>query len=300
MSNINELNDRFGLGGKLRFSVVGEGITVADVQTADCTARVSLQGAQVLEWTPKGQKPVVWLSQDSRFTPGKSIRGGVPICWPWFGAHNSNPDFPAHGYARTVPWILQEAKETDNGGVRLSLKLQENESLQGMWPYKTPLELHIHFAATLEIELLTRNEDSQPVQISEALHTYFAVGDIRKVRVSGLDKVEYLDKVRDFTRTEQEGDIRFESEVDRVYLDTTSECIIDDESWQRRIHISKKGSQSTVVWNPWQDKATAMGDMGSDGFLSMLCVESANAANNIVTIEPGAEHRLMVRYHVEE
>ena len=145
---------------------------------------------------------------------------------------------------------------------------------------------------------MTENTGQQSQTISEALHTYFAVTDVRQVQVYGLENTDYLDKVDGFMRKHQAGAVTIDAEVDRVYLDTESECIIDDVAGQRHIHVQKRGSRSTVVWNPWQDKAEAMGDMGEQGYLSMLCVESANAMQNAVTIPAGQSHRLWVKYHV--
>lgn len=295
--SIESFNKKYGIEKKIWFSEIGE-ITVVNIKTSHCEASIAMQGAQLINWTPVGQKPVIWLSQDARLVNGKSIRGGIPVCWPWFGAHDSQTHFPAHGYARTVQWELFEVNENEKGTVELGFKLVPNQSVAGMWPFSCPLELRIRLDSFLEVTLITQNNDSQPVKISEALHTYFAVGDIRKTRVSGLDGCFYLDKVKEFARFQQAGDILFTSETDRVYLDTENTCVIHDEAWQRKIHIEKQGSQSTVVWNPWQNKSNAMGDMGAEGYLSMLCVESANAATNVVVIEPGTEHRLMVRYHV--
>jgi len=299
MIDINEINSRFGLPAKLAFKSIREDMTVADISTGLCTARIALQGAQVVDWIPAGEKAVIWLSEDAKFRPGKSIRGGVPICWPWFGAHDSRKDFPAHGHARTVPWNILSSEVLADDRIRLGFCLQTNEATHALWPYNSPLELHITLGSTLELELITRNHDNQPITISEALHTYFAVGDVRQVSVTGLDGCDYLDKVDNFARKTQQGDVTFAGEVDRVYLNTESGCVIDDAGWQRRIHINKRGSHSTVVWNPWIDKALAMGDMGKDGYLDMLCVESGNAAENVVIVEPGGEHRLWVEYRIE-
>lgn len=298
MQTIDEMNTRFGLGDRLNFELLAGDMAVINIKTGLCSARLTLQGAQVLDWTPAGHKPLIWLSRDAKFKRGKSIRGGTPICWPWFGAHDNKPDFPAHGYVRMTEWTMTESKVLENGVLRLAFELQPDKANQPMWPYNTPLALNITLGRELELELLTHNLDDRAVHITEAIHTYFAVGDIRQVTVSGLDNCEYLDKVQDFARLRQQGEIRFEAETDRVYLDTQSECVIHDAAWDRRIHIEKQGSDSTVVWNPWIDKSLAMGDMGEQGYLSMLCVESANAGSNVVTIGPGDKHRLWVRYHI--
>ena len=183
--------------------------------------------------------------------------------------------------------------------LKLVFYLETGKTTRHLWPNTCSLELRMTLGTTLELELRTRNNDEQTVIITEALHTYFTVGDVHQVRVLGLDGCDYLDKVQDFTRHTQRGAIHFSGEVDRVYLDTTADCVIEDPVWQRKIHIKKAGSQSTIVWNPWLEKSSAMCDMGEDGYLSMVCVETANAAENTVSIEPGKEHRLWVSYWVE-
>lgn len=299
MYDSDALNRRFAREGRLHFQALDEGLAVADITTDLCTARIALQGAQLLDWTPAGEKPLIWLSKEAVFRAGKSIRGGVPVCWPWFGAHETRADYPAHGYARTVPWDLIAVEDMPDDRIRLDFCLQTSEATRAWWPYNSPLELYITLGDSLELELVTQNADTQAISITEALHTYFAVGDVRQVRVQGLTGCDYLDKVDAFTRKTQQSEIRIAAEVDRVYLDTQAECVIEDAAWQRRIHINKRGSHSTVVWNPWIDKSLAMGDMGQAGYLDMLCVESGNAASNVVTIPPGGEHRLWVRYHIE-
>jgi glucose-6-phosphate 1-epimerase len=299
MTDIAELNTRFGIPAALTFGEYG-GVGIAEVTAAHGKATIALQGAQVIAWAPDGEKPVIWLSSDAQFVPGKSVRGGVPVCWPWFGAHASESGYPAHGYARTVPWQVTRAGPMIDGRVRLAFELIENDITRRLWPHTSPVELHITVGNTLELELVTRNAGKKPLTISEALHTYFAVGDVRKVRIQGLDGAEYLDKVGAMQRRKQIGPVLFTGETDRIYLDTDAKCVIDDGEWQRRIHIAKTGSHSTVVWNPWAVKAQKMGDMGEDGHLDMVCVESGNAADNAVTLAPGAEHRLSVTYRVEK
>lgn len=298
MTRVEDLNKQHALDGQLLFKELADGVIVAEVETAGATATIALQGAQVLHWAPKGEAPVIWLSEQARFAPGKSVRGGVPICWPWFGAHVSEADFPAHGYARTTPWDVEFAEALDGGELRLVFRLIESEHTEKLWPHVTPVQCVITVGKSLSVELLTRNDGAEAVTISEALHTYFSVGDVRQVKISGLENTAYLDKVRGFQQFSQAGNVEIAEEVDRVYIDTVREVVIDDPVLKRRIHISKQGSHSTIVWNPWIDKAAQMGDMGDDGYLHMVCVESGNAFHNAVTIEAGGEHFLQVDYRV--
>jgi glucose-6-phosphate 1-epimerase len=296
MNRCSDLNNRFGIKDAVTFTANADGLITIEVKTPKAEARILLQGAQVLSWKPINEQSVVWLSPAAKYVPNKSVRGGIPICWPWFGTHDTQPGFPAHGVARTTVWQVDQVEQLTNGDVRLLFHLPQTVQTGAYWPHVTPLQYSVTIGSSLQLELTTRNESEASIIVGEALHTYFAVSDVREVRVSGLDNCEYLDKVTGGTRNRQIGEVAIAGEVDRIYLDTDAECIIEDSDWQRHIHIQKSGSRSTVVWNPWIDKATKLGDVGDEGYLRMLCVESANAADNVVTIPAGGEHRLWVKY----
>lgn len=299
MTNVAALNDQFAIKGQLEFQDGPGGLTIAEVRNRYATAKITLQGAQVINWAPLNEHPVIWLSKAAKFAPGKSVRGGVPVCWPWFGPHATEASYPGHGFARTVAWDVIASEALEDGRTRLVFRLQENDITRAQWPHNTPLDCRITVGDALELELVTKNAEDATITITEALHTYFEVGDISKVKLYGLEDTEYLDKVDGGQRKIQHGPVTIEGEVDRVYLGTRAECVIDDPVLQRKIHISKRGSDSTVVWNPWIEKANKMGDLGEDGYRHMLCVESGNAAENVVTIAPGETRHMWVRYHVE-
>ncbi len=299
MADISALNARYGIPGQLGVQAGAGQLAVVKVANVRATATIALQGAQVVHWSPVGQHPVIWLSGAARFASGKSIRGGIPLCWPWFGPHPTEPAFPAHGFARTSPWEILETQALADGATRIALRLTHTDATRALWPHAAELECHVTVAAALEIDLVTRNTGSESITIGEALHTYFEVSDVRRVRIEGLEECHYLDKVDGGRRRQQAGPVTFVAETDRIYLDTVADCLIDDPGLARRIRIRKRGSRSTVVWNPWIEKAARMGDLGEDGYLHMVCVETANAADDVVTIPPGAEHHLAVRYELE-
>jgi len=293
------LNSRFGIEDRLVFKPGPGGLPVAAVDNEAASAVIALQGAQVIRWAPRGEQPVIWLSEAARFASGKSIRGGVPVCWPWFGPHPDEAGFPAHGYARTVSWDVLGSEALGRARTRLVFRLRESDATRAWWPHDTPLECSVTVGGSLELELVTRNAGSAAVIIGEALHTYFQVGDVSRVQVLGLEDGEYLDKLDGSRRKTQSGPLSIAGEVDRVYVNNSSPCVISDPVLARRILIEKRDSESTVVWNPWIEKSEKMGDLGEDGYRHMLCVESGNAADNVLTLAPGAEHRLWVRYRVE-
>ncbi len=294
------LNAQFGIEDQVSFREQSPGFIVIDIANAQATAALALQGAQLLTWTPAGQPAVVWQSPEARFVDGKSVRGGVPVCWPWFGARPDDATLPAHGFVRTARWeVIRTATLAGSGATRVELRFLHSDATRRMWPHRSELELHVDIGSTLEMELISRNTGAEAFTMTQALHTYFAVGDIRQTRVTGLDGCDYLDKVGEEQRRRQQGPVTFSGETDRIYVDTDADCLIEDPHLQRRIRVSKRGSHSTVVWNPWIEKADRLGDLGEDGYLHMVCVESANAADDRVTLEPGNEYHLAVRYSVE-
>lgn len=298
MNEVEDIGRQFGIDGRLHFEALGEGLVQAVVATPQAEARLCLQGAHMLAWQPRHQvHDVLWLSAQARYLPGKSIRGGVPVCWPWFGPHPQDASLPAHGFARSASWQVTASRVTDDGAVALTLQLAGSHAA---WPHATELSLTIEVGQTLRMALTTRNTGTQAIPLGEALHTYFKVSDIGTVSVIGLDGVAYWDTVGTVTRKVQAGAIDFAAETDRVYIDSPQRCVIEDPGLARRIHIEKQGSLSTVVWSPWTDKAARMGDLGQpDGWRGMLCVESGNAWDNCLNLAPGASHTLDVRYRVE-
>ncbi len=291
------LNEHYAVNGQISFRELGDGFIVADIQNSYCTASIALQGAHLLSWIPANEQPVIWLSTDACFSEGKAIRGGIPVCWPWFGTPESEPSFPAHGLARITRWELTGTAQLDDGRSRISFRLTTTADTS-MWQHPAICELCITLGNTLEMALTTSNLGTESFVIGQALHSYFVVGDIRRATVHGLDGRPYLDKLEGFKRHIQNGPLSFDVETDRVYLQTADECRIEDRALRRTIHIDKTGSASTVVWNPWREHAAKMGNLGEDGYLTMLCVESANAADDVVHIAPGCSHTLFVCYRI--
>lgn len=299
------LDSRFGLPGQVRFRTGPDELVFAEIDNPHASASVCLQGAHLVTWRPKAQaEAVIWVSEAARYARGKSIRGGVPVCWPWFGPHATESGFPAHGYARTVMWEVISSQALEDGATELALMLLQNEQTRALFPHACRLELVLTVGERLRVELVTTNLDTEAIEIGEALHTYFRIGDIGQVRVLGLEGCEYVDKVDGGARKRQEGAITFQGEVDRVYLNTAAECVIEDPVLRRRIHIAKSGSLATVVWTPWLDKAQKMGDFGPGragrgGWREMVCVESGNALDDVVSVPAGGTHRLTVDYWAE-
>lgn len=296
-ADIPELNARFAIPGQVSFHAVN-GMAVVEIANDVATASLAMQGAQLLNWTPRGMSPVIWLSPKARFAPSAAIRGGVPICWPWFGPPTGGSGLPSHGFARISPWELLEVRASPEA-THLAFRMASGAGAQAQWPSTVVPELRVTIGTRLEMELVTGNTGNKPVTIGQALHAYFEVGDVRQVRIEGLDGCPYIDKVDGERRGIHNGTLAIGRETDRIYLDATADCIIDDPVLARRIRIEKHGSRSTVVWNPWADKAASMGDLGKNDYLRMVCVEAANVADDVVTVAPDSSCRLGVICSVE-
>jgi len=269
-----------------------------DVATPQATAQVYLHGGHVAAWQPShASAPVLWLSAQSHFRADKPIRGGVPICFPWFGPHPEDASVPAHGFARLSPWTLCAAGE-HNGAVTLTLQL-ESDNASPVWPHHFHADLRVSIGSVLKIDLVVNNVDQAAFTFEAALHTYFAVSNIEHVTVSGLEHTLYLDKVDGASRQQGSHPIAFAGETDRVYLDTTAPCFVHDGGLARRIKIEKRGSGSTVVWNPWIQKARNMADFGDDEWPGMLCIETANVGKSAVRLRPGDRHTMSATITVE-
>jgi glucose-6-phosphate 1-epimerase len=278
------------------------GLSLLRLSTPVATGELYLQGAHISAWAPAGDGEEIWMSKASMFEPAEPLRGGVPICFPWFGPGRDSSMSPVHGYARLADWSLASAEDVD-GTVNLVLVLTDADvaGLPGVekWPHPFELAYRVSFGAELAVALTARNTGSEEFVFEEALHTYLGVEDIHRVRIEGLDGSQYLDRAPGGVagRQTQVGPMTFTGETDRLFYSTSSASVIDVAAG-RRITVAKDGSANTVVWNPWIAKAAAMPDYGDDEWREMVCLEAANALENAKTINPGAEHTMSARYAV--
>jgi len=295
------LNEQLAIEQHLQFTLGHGERLLAEVANQHAQATIAMQGGQVMTFQPKKQEPVLWISQFGYLNSGAAIRGGIPICWPWFGSHPSDQQQPKHGFARTSPWRVLETQVVDEDATQLVLELEKTPETHALWPHSAQLQLIVTVGAQLTVTLMTRNTGQETITLTEALHSYFLVSDVTtQVKIHGLEGTQYIDKVDRDQRKVQQGAVTISGETDRVYLDTQADCVIEDARLHRRLRIAKTGSASTVIWNPGAEKAKQMGDLGSIGYLSMVCVETANAADNSVTLQPGDEHQLTAIISVEK
>jgi glucose-6-phosphate 1-epimerase len=265
---------------------------------------VAQQGAQILSYQLAGQPPLIWLNDEAVFEAGKSIRAGVPVCWPWFGNLSRNPQSvqamrvskeqpTAHGFVRAMDWELAGI-QIEGESLKVEFVLPYPDGGFPGWPHEVDLKLSIRLDEQLHIGLCSHNRGSSSVTISQALHSYFAVSDVRTVHVEGLNGLDYIETLDDWKTVKQIGDLQFTGETDRIYLDAPQKLSIVDPAWKRRIELSSSGSRSAVIWNPWTERAAAFSDMADDGWQRMLCIETANVMNDAVVLAPGASHTLGV------
>ena len=260
---------------------------------------IYLHGAHVTHWKPAGAEPVLWMSPKAVFEAGKAIRGGVPICLPWFGPHPASADAPAHGLVRTKAWELVDTDESADG-VTVTLRTRVGEADSPHWTHRFTATFTVHFGRTFAMTLVVENTGSQAFDFSEALHTYFRVRDVRETSIGGLKGVTYIDKMDNSARRREEREgIVMTGETDRVYVDTADTCVVQDQHLGRRIFVEKTGSASTVIWNPFPAKAARQTDVGEENWPGFVCVESANCADNTVTLAAGATHKMGVTLRLE-
>jgi glucose-6-phosphate 1-epimerase len=270
------------------------------LSTARAEAHVYRHGAHVTHFQPAGERPVLFLSRQSQFAAGKPIRGGVPICFPWFGPKADDAAAPLHGFARLLEWALVSIEKDADGALVATLELRSDEYTHRFLPHVFSVRMVVSAGRSLRLALAVHNHGDQPFRFAEALHSYFAVGDARQLRIAGLERARYVDKTdAGALKTLGDAPLTIAGETDRVFTGHAGRVAIEDPAWQRRIRVERTGSATAVVWNPWLAKAKAMPDFGDDEWTEMVCVESANALDDALTLPPGASHELTTTIAVE-
>jgi len=276
-------------------------------------AEVFLQGAQVTGYQRHGEPSILFLSKECQYKQGSALRGGVPICWPWFGDLNKNnsalqkqftlpfvESASAHGFVRNVDWDVTEIDISDDETTRIILEYIITKDNIFNWPFSAKLVYEINIGKRLTLSLRIHNTDKKTFMFSGALHTYFNVSHIDHVKVKGLHDVSYIDALKNWETFKQQGDISFNSELDRIYLlRSIDECShgskVNLKDGNRELIIESSGSGSLVIWNPWVEKSQRLSQFLADDYQKMVCIETANAADDMVTLEPNAEHVLSVK-----
>lgn len=297
--NIEQLNKDYAIDDQIKFIEGKNGFSLIEIHNTTAKALISVYGGQVMSFQPNTESDdLLFISNKAYYQQGKAIKGGIPLCWPWFGPDPEAQGRSSHGFVRNRSWTVSGTQALSNGTTKVTLSLVDTPDTREIWTHPFELSLEISIDTSLTLELVTRNRCEQAVSITQGFHTYFKVGDINQVQVFGLEDTNYFDKVDGGQQKLQKGSVKISSEVDRIYTDVQGELAIDDASLGRRIRISSTGSHSAVVWNPWEKISAQMGDLEDEDYKKFLCVETLNAATDVIHIPAGGEYRLMANYTV--
>ena len=296
-TSVSLLNDRFGIPGKAEIQEGKGGLSCVRVSSSSALGEIYLHGAHVTSWRPNCGKEILFVSSRSEFKDGKAIRGGIPICFPWFGPKQDDRSASSHGFVRTRPWHLKsiDASATD---VTVTMFTESDLDTKRWWNFDFRIEHRVRFGADLQSDLVVVNTGNTPLTFEAAQHTYFRVENIQQVQISGLEGTRYLDKVDSGSEKLQEGVIEFREETDRVYLNTLNAVTLSDVSRNQNCVVEKNGSRNTVIWNPWAEKAQALPDLADDEYRVMVCAETACIGEAAVTLEPNDQHTMTSLYRV--
>lgn len=309
MELLEQLNREFAIRDRVSFHEDQPGMPQARIVTAASEATIYLQGAHITRWSPRGQQPVLYLSPRTEIAPGKAIRGGVPVLFPWFGDRWNGKELeartgiksPSHGFARNTLWTVERTHLSPDGDVHITLSLAPTELSRTLGYDDFLVRLTFLIGRELRMELAVTNRGAAAMEFEEGLHSYFAVADVGPVRVAGLRGSTYLDKRDNMLRkVQRETLLAFTRDVDQVHVNTTDPLTIVDPEWQREIHIAKDGSQTTVTWNPWDVLTPGLKDLPPDAWKHFVCVEAVNSGDNRVTLAAGETHTLACTIRTQE
>lgn len=278
------------------------GFPIIRIDNEHASAVISVYGAQVLSYRSKNStKDLLYVSEKAFFEKGKAIKGGIPICWPWFGQDQEKVGTQMHGFARNMLWKLEDTRVLADGETVIILSLTDTEETKKLWPHEFKLTLKIQVGKTLKLVLQTENTGSSSFVITQAMHAYFAIDDIHQISILGLDQVSYFDKVSGKTESVlQKNDLFIDQEVDRIYTDVPCELVLVDRESNRKVIIHSKGSETAIVWNPWIEISKNSGDLTDDAYQQFVCIETANAVEDKVIVEANASYFLEAEYVITE
>ncbi|QYK00025.1 D-hexose-6-phosphate mutarotase [Shewanella psychrotolerans] len=263
------------------------GLDYVDVDTELCKARIFMQGAQIESFQPKGKPPLLWVSSADDYQPGSGIRGGIPVCWPWFGM-NENPQWPQHGFARIRLWQL-DAVQMQDQAVELKFSLTVDDADKQYWPYQSRVELIFNLSDSLSVKLVNTNLGETPFSLTQALHTYFPIEDIHQLKASGFSGANYIE-FGEGPYTQDGDEVCFDRETDRVYSQLEDCQLLHTPNGTIEVH--RENSHSAILWNPWIDKSKRLSRFNDKDYLTMVCLEAANVLDDKVTLAPGESHTL--------
>lgn len=288
--NTDDLNDKFAIEGEIGFAELEGELSFAMIANKWADANICLYGAQITGYRPQGTNNVLWMSPESYFEEGKAIRGGIPVCFPWFGPHEEDESLPQHGFARLMNWDVVETGTLENGESLLRLQLCSSEKTKAYWAYDFCAEMIFVVGQKLHVTLKVTNTSEEEMGYSCALHSYFNVSGIENVAIEGLQNTPYQNQLDGKEYVQDEELLMISKAETRHYYDTVTACRIDDPLYGRRIIVEKEGSKNSTVWNPWSETCKQMGDMPDDAYETFVCLETVNKINDIIQLAPGESH----------
>lgn len=295
--DIQQLNRDFGIANQLEIVLGQGGLPMIKIDNGSARALISVYGAQVLSFQPKDHdEDLLFLSEQSDYADGKAIRGGIPLCWPWFGPDPKGLQRPDHGFARNHFWQIAKTEAIGEAETKVSLKFNESFEDENTWQQPFMLMLDISIGPSLQLKLTTVNTGEESFSITQALHSYFRIGHIEGVKVLGLEDCDYFDKLDQGARKSQDGAITVSREVDRVYTNAVKDLIVMDPVFNRRIRINSPGTSTAVVWNPWSETTRNMPDLHNSAYRQFICVEVGNVASDVIEVQPGGRHSLQADF----
>jgi len=291
--NIHELNKNFGKANEFDFFQDNHGLIAVKIKNKVAEATIMLYGAHVLSYKPINQKELLWMSRTSFFEVGKPIRGGIPVCFPWFGPNPNDSNLPIHGFARLKNWSLLNTESLNNGSSSLILGLESNEETLTIWPHPFKATIEFIVGNELSVKLTINNIGDNSFICTNALHSYFNISNVDNVNLHGLSECEYSNSLNNGAIEKQEENLLLiNKELNRRYINHAGATLIEDKLWARTINVAKLNSKITVVWNPWVETTKKMTDMTADAYKSFVCIEAANTLDDSIEVNPGATHTL--------
>ncbi len=287
--NVDRLNEKFGIEAEIGFYEEDE-FVYAMLSNKFADASICLYGAHLVNYSPARNMEVLWMSPESSFKPGKAIRGGIPVCFPWFGPHETDESLPQHGFARIMNWDVIKTGSLPGGEIQISLQLCASDETKAYWPHDFCAEMIFTLSQHLKVSLKITNPSIKPIEYSCALHSYFSLSGIENIYISGLKNTPYQNQLDGGDYIQEEELLRISEATTRHYYNTEATCVINDPIFNRRITVAKEGSKNTTVWNPWAKTCEQMSDVSDDAYETFVCLETVNNVGNIIHLQPGESH----------
>ena len=290
MINIDDLEDEFSIEGEIGFAQLENDLIFITVSNKFADADICLYGAHITSFKPHNTIDILWMSPESNFKQGSPIRGGIPVCFPWFGPHKIDSDKPMHGFGRLIYWNVTEVTSQYNGETLVRLQLYSNEKTKAFWNHDFCAEMIITVGKSLTATLKVTNTSSDQLEYTSALHSYFNLSSIENIKIEGLQNTKYKDQLESDDFIQESTKFEIQKAETRHYYNTEADCVIEDPVFARKIGVAKSGSKITTVWNPWEETCSKIDDMPDDAYYTFVCVETVNAFDDVIKLAPGEIH----------